>query len=282
MTFAECSKMHVPTEELALCTTTPPAKRPIDQSYVWSNFTPLDRFPPTKFSSLPNQLASNFAERAILAQPLGYARAVADDTLRVFAWKRTVFPNAQTYDEYLFPYRPMAIPSWARGHIAGYSSDAAFYVRGNPQTHIVQPFAGVMRVYQRYIFLPGTLYGVILLIGLGGMVLAWRRIGGEALLPWAFSVALIVVPAATAEFDYRYVLPAVPFGCLAAAIAFGKGTVGGNWLAARRARPAAVTASVNGPAPAPSGNGSVPASYGSAPAGGQGDQELERDETTAS
>ena len=30
-----------------------------------------------------------------------------------------------------------------------------------------------------------------------------------------------MVPAATAEFDYRYVTTAVPFACLAAAMAFG-------------------------------------------------------------
>jgi hypothetical protein len=71
-------------------------------------------------------------------------------------------------------------------------------------------------------------YGLILLAGLGGMVLAWRRIGGEALLPWTISLALIVIPAATAEFDYRYVLVAVPFACLAAALAFSPGTAGGK------------------------------------------------------
>jgi hypothetical protein len=289
MTFAECSKMHVPAEELSLCTTTPPDKRPIDQSYIWDNFTPLDRFPPQKFSPLPNQLAENFAIRAIEAQPLGYVRAVADDTFRVFEWNRTVFPNAATYDEYLFSYRPLGVPSWARGHIRGWDSDVAAYVRGNPVPHVVEPFAGVMRVYQRYIYLPGTILGVVLLIGLGGLVLAWRRVGGEALLPWAISVALLVVPAATAEFDYRYVLPAVPFACLAAAMAFGPDTAGGKWLAARRA--AAVTAGaapVNGNGTQAAGNGQQAAS-GAAQAAGQaqgsdseGGQELARGETTAS
>ena len=66
------------------------------------------------------------------------------------------------------------------------------------------------------------MYGLILLVGLAGVVLRWRRAGRDALLPWLCSVALVVAPAATAEFDYRYVTTAVPFACLAAAMAFGR------------------------------------------------------------
>ena len=101
-------------------------------------------------------------------------------------------------------------------------------MHGNPLTQVVAPFANVMRVYEHHVYLPGTVYGLILLAGLGGLVLAWRRLGGEALLPWTISLALIVIPAATAEFDYRYVLVAVPFACLAAALAFSPGTAGGD------------------------------------------------------
>ncbi len=52
-------------------------------------------------------------------------------------------------------------------------------------------------------------------------------------VPWLISVALIVAPAMTAEFDYRYVLTAVPFACLAAALAFGQNTTMGDWLTAK-------------------------------------------------
>jgi 2-polyprenyl-3-methyl-5-hydroxy-6-metoxy-1,4-benzoquinol methylase len=228
MTFAECPKMHVPADELWLCTVVPPDKRPIAQEYIWSSASPLDRLTPTKFSPLPDKLAQDFAIRAIEAQPVDYARAVFDDTWRVFAWKRYVFPNAQTYDEYLFGYKGTPIPSWDRARLGKYDSFAAAYVQGNPNTHVVEPFARIIRIYQRYVWLPGTVYGLILLAGLGGIVLAWRRLGGEALLPWAISLAMVVVPAATAEFDYRYVLAATPFGCLAAAIAFSPGSAGGR------------------------------------------------------
>ena len=236
MTFAECSKMRVPVNELWLCDTTPPARRPIDQEYIWGPQSPLNRFPPPKFSPVPNSLAENFAIRAIEAQPLDYARAVLGDTWRVFAWKRHVFPNAQTYDEYVFSYKGTPIPSWDRAPLGKYDSYAAAYVQGNPNTQVVDPFAAIIRGYQRYVWLPGTVYGLILLAGLGGIMLAWRRIGGEALLPWAVSFALIVIPAATTEFDYRYVLPAVPFGCLAAAMAFSPGAAGGRLVRELAAR----------------------------------------------
>jgi len=231
MTFADCSKLQLPTDLLSLCTTVPPDKRPLAQDYIWDPFSPLDRFPAPKFSPLPNDLAWQFAIKAIEGQPLAYARTVFDDTWRAFDWSRTVFPNADTYDEYLFGYHSLSVPGNPYG---GYSSTEAYYVRGNPETSVVNPFAGAIRLYQRYIWLPGTVYGLILLVGLGGLVLAWRRIGAEALLPWACSVVLIVFPAATAEFDYRYVLTAVPLGCLAAAMAFGRDTAGGRWLARRR------------------------------------------------
>jgi len=187
-------------DELSLCTTVPPDKRPIAQAYIWTSESPLDRFPPSKFSPVPNQLAENFAIRAIKAQPLDYAAVVAKDTLRVFAWKRVVFPNAPTYDEYIFGYRSLPIPDWDQADLGPYDSYAAAYVHGNPLTQVVAPFADIIRGYQRYVWLPGSVYGLILVAGLGGMVLAWRRFGGEALLPWTISLALIVIPAATAEF----------------------------------------------------------------------------------
>jgi hypothetical protein len=230
MTFAECAKMQLPADELGLCTTVPPAKRPIAQAYIWTSESPLDRFPSPKFSPGPNQLAESFAITAIESQPLGYARAVFDDTWRVFGWKREVFPQAATYDEYKFGYRSLAIPTWDDASLGKYGSYAAAYVQGNPLTQVVAPFANIIRGYQRYVWLPGSVYGLILLAGLGGILLAWRRLGGEALLPWAISFAMILIPAATAEFDYRYVLPAVPFACLAAVMAFSPGTAGSRML----------------------------------------------------
>jgi len=277
MTFAECPKMNVPADELWLCTTQAPDQRVIAQNFIWRStaHTPLDRIAGKPFTPLQNKLAEDFAIRAIEAQPLDYASAVWGDTWRVFGWTRQVFPNPQTYDEYEFLARATPIPTWDDAHLGRYNSYAAAYARANPETQVVNPFAAIIRDYQKYLWLPGTVYGLILLAGLGGMVLAWRRLGGEALLPWAISLALIVVPAATAEFDYRYVLPAVPFACLAAVMAFSPGTAGGAWrrrlwdAIRRTAGRGAGTAAGRGAGTAdgPAGDG-VPAR-----AGGAGDDE---------
>jgi hypothetical protein len=218
MTFADCSRMSLPADLQPLCTSVPPDQRPIAQAYIWTSASPLLRLPEPMFSPTVDKLAERFAIRAIEAQPLDYARAVWDDTVRSFEWNRSVFPNPDTYDAYLFGYQSHAIPVTP---YRGYSSAAAYYVRGNPATVVVNPFAPVIRGYQRYVWLPGTVYGLILLVGLFGITRRWRRAGSAALLPWLCSLALVVVPAATAEFDYRYVTTAVPFACLAAAMAFG-------------------------------------------------------------
>jgi hypothetical protein len=217
MTFADCSHMNPPTDLLPLCTPVPPDQRPIAQAYIWTPASPLLRLSAPMFSPAADQLAGRFAARAIEAQPLDYARAVWDDTVRGFEWNRSVFPDGQTYDAYLFGDQSHAIPASPYG---GYPSAAAYYVRGNPTTVVVSPFAQLIKGYQRYVWLPGTVYGLILLLGLFGIVRR-RPAARASLLPWLCSLALVVVPAATAEFDYRYVTTALPFACLAAAMTFG-------------------------------------------------------------
>src|SRR5215469_4879195 len=50
MTFADCSRMSLPTDLLPLCTSVPPGQRPIAQAYIWTSASPLLRLPEPMFS----------------------------------------------------------------------------------------------------------------------------------------------------------------------------------------------------------------------------------------
>ncbi len=222
MSFANCAVIRPPADERTLC---PPSGREwtpriASSLYVWSGASPLLRMPGGRFSARTNALALDFALRAIAAQPGGYATAVGHDFALSFAWNRPVHPDAGIVDRYQFSDATTAwVPATMRtpggGTVAG---DQAAYDAGPPApTRAVQPFASWLVSYQRYAYLPGTLLGVILFGSLVVMIVRRRALGG---LPWAFAVTILLVPPLIVDFDLRYLMPAVPVACLAAALAF--------------------------------------------------------------
>jgi hypothetical protein len=131
---------------------------------------------------------------------------------------------------YYFQLQPKSVPdnqSWIPGGTA--YQDAVSYGHARPGT-VVEPFAAMMVGYQRIAYTYGPLFGIIMITGLGGVIriaglsdrrprLAWSRRAGS-MMPWATGVTLLVFPIAAADFDYRYLLPVLPFCCLAAGLAF--------------------------------------------------------------
>lgn len=242
--FADCAKMDLDLpRELPLafmCIEEPVEQRMgYAQWYLWGtgqgNANPggevLHRLPgKVKFDDFKNELAGEFARRAILAQPADYLQVVARDFMRAFTWGRPRFPDEATFQQYQFkPYydldaegKPKRLPKWAT--VGGRAdTDAFMYEQGPAETRIVHPWADIMSAYQKVFYLQGVMLGGILLVGLAGVAVRWRRLGGPVLLPWLGAFGLILAPAATAEFDYRYLLPAVPLACMAAAITLRHG-----------------------------------------------------------
>jgi hypothetical protein len=203
MTFADCSAIEPPPREAVLC----PNGTVVDAAseYVWAPGASLNRLPGDRFAH--NDLARSFALRAIAAQPLDYLREVVGDTALAFTWEPARHP-ARVNAMAGFPTGSWSLP---RGHrlidqVRGEYDPA---IRGMSS---VEPYASVLAAYPYPWFLHGTLFGVILLAGVAGL----RR---EALLPWSFAVFLLVAPVAALDFDHRYVLPAIPVACVAAALA---------------------------------------------------------------
>lgn len=231
MTFADCAVIRLPAAERPLCP--PPGPRIAASLYIWNANSPVLAMPSGRFSARTNHLALAFALRAIAAQPGDYAAAVGHDFSLSFFWDRPVHPDAAIVDRYQFAdaataWVPPTLWTPGGGTLAG---DQAIYNNGHPApTRVVQPYASWLVTYQRYVYLRGTLLGVILLAGLAGMIIRRRVRGLQGPgLPWAFAVTILLVPPLVADFDLRYLVPAVPVACLAAALAFAPGEGQRRW-----------------------------------------------------
>ncbi|WP_246267665.1 hypothetical protein [Nonomuraea typhae] len=215
--FADCRRMDPPPDLRVLCDPRAPEDRPPSQEYIWSPDSPLVRLPGITFSRENDDLAGRFAMLAIRSQPLDYAGSIVSELARTFTWGRPVYPDQEIYDYYEFPEGQPGPPGRHAAQLGAQLAEDR-YERAPVGTRVVEPFAGWMRIYQDVVRLPGTIL-LIVLLAPPALAVIRRRSEMGWLLPWSTTWALLVVPAAVAEFDYRYVLPAVPLACLAAALA---------------------------------------------------------------
>ena len=143
--------------------------------------------------------------------------------------------------------------SWIGSNIPSHSAYSDWLAYGHQAPGVVNKvFAVPILLYERVVFTWGPLLAVIFLVGLGGVIsvsasarrrgrglraaLSFRTLRsvrlhwsprGTSMLPWVTAVALLVVPIMVADFDYRYLIPVIPFACMAAGLGF----------APRRAKP---------------------------------------------
>ena len=267
MSFANCAIIKPPADLRALCPDVQP-NHPTSPAPPWSVSALLNERSPADYlwatgawyrvdkdpgvNAHNNKLAMQFAERAIEAQPVDYLKSVGEGVfLTFFATDRsesylsdhfTVAPHVTT----LAPYM---------------KHDEARYAHTTSNTHVVQPWAFFMFLYQLPVWFPGWVFLAVLVGGLVLLIARWRRGWGKyAGLAWAVAVVNLVVPIAAVEPDYRYTLSAVPFACLALGLALApKRAATTAALAAAGAGGAAgaptLGADVSGPQEAVSGSG---------------------------
>jgi hypothetical protein len=235
--FADCAVIKPPASEAKICPTGPPSKRQPPGDYIWhapmvhsSTFSPV--------SVANDHLLRDFAIRAVEAQPLEYVGSVAKGVFLSVRWPRETYPDAGTVSYYYFHLKPQTIQA-SRIMIPGGTvyHDITAYGHAVP-SRVVAPFDSLIALYERVIYTYGPLFGLIMIAGLGGVIrlrrkpdqrafpLVWSRRAGS-MLPWVTAATLLVFPIAIADFDYRYLLPVLPFAGLAAALAFAPAVAGG-------------------------------------------------------
>lgn len=231
--FANCADISAPANLMKYCPTEPFSQRTPPGHFIW--FAPQVHADMNSVggpvSVKGNQLLEQFDIDALKSQPLGYVKAVATGMAMSLKWPMENYPGAGTvyYYEfhlhYVLPPKTQAwIPPLTRADSA--YNDWLKYGHQAPGA-VVEPFAILIGGYERIFNTLGPLFGIIMVMGLGGVVtitrrpwrLRWRRRRGS-MFPWVAAVVMFVFPIAVADFDYRYLLPVIAFASLAAGLAF--------------------------------------------------------------
>jgi hypothetical protein len=258
--FADCARINPAGDEAKVCPTEPLADRTPPGNFIWhapQTHQDLDSIG-GPVSVQGNKLLTQFAEHAVEAQPLDYLKTVFFNTMLAFGFPRIAYPGAGTtyylsfHTHYVTPtYNVLPPDNPDHEWIPGGTAYQDWIAYGGQAPGVVHKVAAVpVLVYARTVFTYGPLLALIFLVGLGGVLSvtarrkpgadrgSWRRPGaalrsvqlssvrlhwsrrGTTMLPWVTAVALLVFPIAIADFDYRYLLPAIPFACLAAGLSF--------------------------------------------------------------
>ena len=99
--FAECSVIKPPADELAICPSGSPSNRTAPGDYIW-HAPQVHKIPGGPVSIANNKLLRDFAIRAIEAQPFGYAKAVLKGLALAVEWPRHKYPDPGTVSYYYF------------------------------------------------------------------------------------------------------------------------------------------------------------------------------------
>lgn len=229
--FARCDRLDVPPSERQLCDPRPVGQRPSRNFYTWDLASPFYRLPLPAPRGLDGRLPSRtaddvalaFARRVIAGQPLDYGRSVLGDLVRYLGPGRST--TTADWPVEAWQFRPRTDPPRLHVTRSGrtFESGVAHPDIENLPAEAHRAPIRQLGAYQRVAHTPGVLLAASLLVSVVAAVGGRRRRPAHqrwaCLLLATSGLLVLVVPAATVTFDYRYLLPAtallVPAGAIA-------------------------------------------------------------------
>jgi hypothetical protein len=219
--FADCDQFDEPPGTEELCEDTPPEDRPGSLFYLWFKGSPARE----KYGHPPigQEELGKFGRRAILAQPLDYAKAVVSELPRFF--NPELHNKRYSGGGYFLMSR--------RGE--GAERSVLFQLDRDYDHGVYHPGSSgdTIADWQRLQRLDGWVPGLMVAFALVGALFA-RGVALRGLALFGLSgAALVVMPAATLTLLGRYTVPPTPV--IAAAGAIGAWAIL-EWVRSRRAR----------------------------------------------
>jgi hypothetical protein len=205
-TFVDCGKLDLTGIEPLMCPREPLGHRRSPEEYLWGH-ADASR---THLGKQYDAQFSDFAKKAILAQPGDYTALVTRDVWHLFSpvwhpttmaactarnWEMTA-PGDLRYCQPRISAPDPLDPNWDPHPVSN----------GVGARHTV--LGRLLSWYGRIFTVPGWLLGLVFL---AAIALALRRPALEPLLYTGFGGAMILVAIATSAVDPRYGTPALPF-----------------------------------------------------------------------
>jgi hypothetical protein len=226
--FVQCEKLDMPARLQPLCPPGAPQDRPTGDAFVWWSVSPAN----AEVNGVKVWSEADLEEFSLIAikgQPVDYLQKVLSEMGHYVTFGRHSGPQDTCPLWWRFPLPVLEPPTTCIPVLAP-----------TPPLQVSDwnlPLVDGLRSYQQFGYIPGPLLGLCAVAGLAALLVPGGR-ARERLDPGLLAVlgvAVIAVPAVTASFDYRYLLPTLVVLPAAAALAVRRLPVG------RRSRDAVST-----------------------------------------
>jgi len=208
--FADCAKFTPPEGTAILCEERPPSKRPGPFGYVWD----LESVSRKRFELGPKtgRILGEFAKRAIIHQPLEYARSILIDLVRfidpAIAPRRPY--DGQTSEILSFGWRDTTVEErLVRAMSRSYKG-----------THVRLHWQYMLAFYQNLSRPSGLILVVLFALSIAGLVKARGAIRLGITFFGLTAFGFYVIPVMTLSYSFRHGIPPetfiVPSGVLGA------------------------------------------------------------------
>jgi hypothetical protein len=209
--WVDCTTFSMPDYERPLCPAEPIGERLDPTEYGWHTPNSTHGLTPPDGVTVDDAM-HDFAMRAIRAQPGDYARTVTRDVALNFWPTREDHYEYDTADKWSFA-RYVDLEQ-----LTGFTKPA-YEAHGGDLPTVHQPGASKLATYGTTVYLWGPALLVLLLLALASLLVPGRP-GRRSVIVLLLmvGVGLMVAPDVTAEFVWRYQLPALVLVPMAAAL----------------------------------------------------------------
>jgi hypothetical protein len=215
--WVDCSTFSVPDYERPLCPAEPLGHRLDPTEYGWHTPDSTHGLTPPDGVTV-DEAMHDFAVRAIRAQPGDYARTVARDIALGFWPVRVDRYEYDTADKWSFA-RYVDLEQ-----LTGFT-EPAYRDHGGELPTVRQPGASWLATYGTKVYLWGPALLALFLLALASLVAPARGSGPRRSVVGLLVIVgggLMIAPDVTAEFVWRYQLPAILLVPMAAALGWAR------------------------------------------------------------